>query len=77
MSHAPRSVKELPFACFSSLNKGWRTAKTGSEHVVDPMTDLRATHMVCPLRAEGAELALCGTIAAVCVVYMGDRHSSV
>ena len=33
----PKKCKELPFPCFPTLNQGWRTAKSGSEHVVDPM----------------------------------------
>ena len=37
MNDTPRSIKGLLFPCFSSLNKGWRTAKPGSKHVVDPM----------------------------------------
>ena len=37
MNDAPRSTKELPFSGFSSLNEGWRTAKPGSEHAVDPI----------------------------------------
>ena len=37
INDASRSIKELPFSCFPSLSKVWRTAKPGSEHVVDPM----------------------------------------
>ena len=32
-----RSMKELSFSRFPNLNEGWRTAKLGSEHVVDTM----------------------------------------
>ena len=33
----PRSIKEWPFPCLSSLNQGWGIEKPGSEHVVDPL----------------------------------------
>ena len=36
MNDAPRSMIELPSPCFPSLNKGWRAAKPGSDHVVAP-----------------------------------------
>ena len=36
MNDAPKSIKELSFSYFPSLNEAWRTAKPGSEHVVDP-----------------------------------------
>ena len=32
-----RNIKELPFSNFLHLNEGWRTAKPGSEHLVNPM----------------------------------------
>ena len=37
MNDAPRSVEGLLFSGFPSLNEGWRTAKPGPEHVVDPV----------------------------------------
>ena len=42
MNDAPRSVKERPFSCFQNLTEGWRTAKPGAEHVVDPMINLKS-----------------------------------
>ena len=36
-NNTSRSIKELPFSNFLHLNEGWRTAKPGSEHVVNPM----------------------------------------
>ena len=36
MNDATRSIEEFPLSCFPSLDKGWRTAKPGSEYVVDP-----------------------------------------
>ena len=40
MNSTPRSIKEFPLSHFPSLSKGWRTAKPGSEHVVNPMIRL-------------------------------------
>ena len=37
VNETPRSIKKLPFSCFLGQNEDWRTAKSWSEHVVDPM----------------------------------------
>ena len=54
MNDAPRNINEFPFTQFPSLNKGWRSAKPGSEHVV-------YTHQgpVCLCKAKAVELTPC------------------
>ena len=59
MNDAPSSVKELGFfSCFPN-----RTAKPGSEHVVDsmiPAPDLRPTQMICPCQTRGRSYGCVG-----------------
>ena len=49
VNNTPRSIKELPFSHFPSLNEGWRTAKPGSD---------KTPNMICLCKAKGVELTL-------------------
>ena len=54
----PEKCKEILFSYFPSLNKDWRTAKPGSEHVVDPMIRPSiCTHGLPLLGKEGGAIA--------------------
>ena len=52
-----RSIEEWHFSCFPGLNKDWRTAKPGSEHVVNPMirswVNTHGLPLPCPCEARG------------------------